>query len=162
MHVVKQIGLGALVIVALVPVFFVTALLTEFILVPWDTAITRPEMGTLARTVNDFFEVAPGSFLIPAMIALVGGVLSLRALRRDASVRALLKLFGGHLLFAAGLLILSTLAFMITNWLHPYPPVTFDPTFHGYHRSILPGIAVLALIVGWIWAQNRLFKHTTG
>lgn len=162
MNALKQIGIVALVVVALVPVFFVTSILTEFILVPWDTAITRPDAGTLARTVNDFFEVAPGSHLIPALITLVGGMLSLRALRRDASARSLLVLLGWHVLFAIGLLLLSTLGFMITNWLHPYPPVTYDPTFLGYHRSIISGILVTAVIAVWVWAQNRIYKHTTG
>jgi len=162
MNALKQLGFVALVLVALVPVFFVTAILTEFILVPWDTALVRPEVGTLARTVNDFFEIPPGAYLIPALIMLVGGVLSLRALRRDASVRTLFKLLAWHVLFAVGLLLLSTLGFLITNWLHPYPPVLYDPTYHGYHRSIIPGLIVLAVIAGWVWAQNRLSNHTTG
>jgi|GEM_PF-2354364 len=53
--------------------WFVFAFLTECLLVPWDDLGDRPPVGTLARTINDFFEGSPGDY-IPSTVFTVANV----------------------------------------------------------------------------------------
>lgn len=148
----RLIGLGLLVPGWLL-LFLTLTILTEFILVPWDTAIERPEVGTWQRTLNDFFETSPGQWSISVPLTGLSILAGVGVLRRkpEAGWRlAVVNLICVAVLWGAFLL-----AAMLNNWLHPYPPVLYDPTYHGYYRSIVPGLAVLGVCALWLLWQRR-------
>jgi hypothetical protein len=53
------------------------------------------------------------------------------------------------------LVIAFMLAALLNNWLFPYPPVLYDPTYQGYHRSLLPGGVMLGVCAAWLLWQRR-------
>ena len=129
-------------------VFFILMILTEFILVPWDTATTRPEIGTWQRTLNDFFALPPGDRLIAGLLVTISIVLTWRRHRFSLLVMAL-----GNLIFAGLAFSLFMGAALVNNMVFPYPPVLYDPAFRGYHRSIIPGLTIALLCVVWLGWQ---------
>ncbi|MFN8374942.1 MAG: hypothetical protein U0694_18960 [Anaerolineae bacterium] len=135
--------------------FFLWMLLTELILVPWDTAIERPEVGTLARTVNDFFEAAPGAYILPTIVLALSLWLTFPALRRRLTTA---YSFAAINFACVGLCIIffTFSALINNNLLFPYPPVLYDPNYIGYHRSALPGLVALAVLMGWLLWQRRI------
>ncbi|MBZ0292956.1 MAG: hypothetical protein K8L99_10375, partial [Anaerolineae bacterium] len=128
---------------------FVFMLFTELILAPWDSTLVRPEIGTWQRTLNDFFETAPGNltFAVPLLLAAIW--LSRRRLSNQWMQAAI------NLGFVVLLWILMLAAFMLNNALFPYPPVTYDPTYAGYHRSVLPFTVMMAACGGWLWLLRQ-------
>ena len=136
--------------------FFWLMLATELIFAPWDTAVTRPEIGTLQRTLNDFFETSPGNLSLAALG--VGGsmMLTITAIRRGYT--NLFRLAGINLLCFGILIAVFTPVALLNNAIFPYPPVLYDPTYHGYHRSVLPGGVMLAICAGWLLWQRRLTR----
>jgi hypothetical protein len=82
-------GVAALALVEIALFAWVLAL-TEIGLVPYDTVgePVRPPIGTLARTVNDFFESGAGAFA-PAILLLAGSLITLAARMRIAPGRML-------------------------------------------------------------------------
>jgi hypothetical protein len=124
---------------------------TSFYLVPWDVSIVRPTEGTLAKAVNDFFEVPPGSVL-PAWIFLVVSVgLFLRAWRKKGFVSELpwrfallnvLFIFAQVAVFGGGIL--------LNNLLIPFPVNAPD---EGFHRSIFSLLLEAVAIFFYIKAQ---------
>lgn len=131
-----------------VVIFLVVVMITEFTLAPWDTAIERPEVGTWQRTLNDFFERTPGNMSLAALL-IVASVLTLRR------TPARFQLVAGNLIFAGLLFSVFMIAALVNNAVFPYPPVAYDPTFRGYHRSVIPGLAVLLVCAGWLIRQIR-------
>lgn len=154
----RLIGIAALVL-TWVMLFYSLLLVTELVLVPWDTAIHRPEVGTWQRTLNDFFEVAPGSYSIAILLTGISIVLAYRALRR--SPKAGLHLAVLNLIFVLVLFVAVIAAALINNHiLFPYPPVLYDPMYRGFHRSILPVIAISLVCAGWFMTQRRVARPT--
>ncbi len=144
----RKVITGLLVGFSWLLLFFSFHLITEFVLVPWDTAVVRPEVGTWQRSLNDFFEVAPGSLLLGSLAVLLSVWLS-RPLWSQG-VAALLRLTITNILLALLLCFGVVAAFMLVNWLNPYPPVRYDPTYHGYHRSLLPFLVSCCLVAVWL------------
>ena len=132
-------------------VFWMLSILTEFVLVPWDTAVVRPEVGTWQRSLNDFFEMPPGSLLIPFMLLIGSVYVVIRSRYKHLLLRA-----GVNIAFAAGVFALFMLSAFINNAVFPYPPVLFDPTYRGYHRSLIPGLTVVVACIGWLLMQARI------
>jgi hypothetical protein len=134
--------------------FFWLTIATELIFAPWDTAVTRPEIGTWQRTLNDFFETEPGNLSLAVLGVGISVLLTITALRRGYSNLwrlAIINLICFGVLFAA-----FTPVAMLNNAIFPYPPVLYDPTYEGYHRSVLPGGVMLAICAGWLWWQRRV------
>lgn len=129
-------------------VFWVLSFLTEFVLVPWDTAVVRPETGTWQRTLNDFFEQPPGSLLVPVLLVTGSVILVIRSRQQRFFHFAAL-----NLIFAGSAFALFTVAAMVNNAVFPYPPVLFDPDYRGYYRSVIPGLTVALACAGWLAMQ---------
>lgn len=120
------------------------AAMTEGWLVPWDTAPGCPPVGTLARTINDFFEVAPGAYLPATLFVLAdAGILALR-LRRDGN-RAIWPFFFAVSNLAFGVLatILAIFSHQLPNLWLPQPRPEFDT---GFHRT-WPAIAITTILI---------------
>lgn len=124
-------------------VLFALTLMTNFIFAPWDTALHRPELGTWQRTLNDFFETAPGvyTFSLPLMIANI-----YFALRRGN----LLTLAGINFAFVLLFWVALLASFFVNNAVFPYPPVLYDPNYDGYHRAIIPAAVFALVCFGWM------------
>ncbi|HLV35990.1 MAG TPA: hypothetical protein VKY59_12780 [Spirillospora sp.] len=149
----KIIGITALPLTWLL-LFYTFVLLTTFILVPWDTAVVRPEPGTWQRTVNDFFETAPGQYSFALLLTGLSAVLAWSALRRQPVFALRLALV--NVIFAALLFAVFMLAAVLNNAVFPYPAgVLYDPTYHGFHRSVIPGMAVMLACALWLGWQRR-------
>ncbi len=138
--------------------FFVFALLTEFILVPWDTAVVRPDVGTLPRVVNDFFETGPGQYSVAVLLMGLSILLTITALRQKPNTALRFALV--NLALAAGIWLVFTLAALLNNAVFPYPAgVLYDPTYRGYHRSVIPGVAVAITCGAWLlWLRQNARK----
>ena len=158
----KLLALAVGICVMLLLLFFITLLWSELILVPWDTAIVRPEIGTLARTVNDFFERAPGSYIAPVTVTVIGVLLTLRAYRQRPSTGTLARALVYHALCFAGIIGFGVISFQVNNAVYPYTAVGYDPTYHGYYRSIIPGLTALGVLAAWIWALTRTARSQPG
>lgn len=118
---------------------------TEWLLVPWDTTTERPARGTLARSVNDFFEHAPGSCL-PAVVV-VGGSMALSAAGfvRNREGRAWLP----------ALVAACNATFIVVDYACVYFLIwvvggRLPPPQTGYHRT-WPGVLVTVLLLGLLW-----------
>lgn len=140
--------------------FVFVAAFTEIFLVPWDTAGTPPPLGTLARTVNDFFEAPPGA-LLPSWLTLAGSMwLLLRALRSGRTLawqpwRFALLAFG---YVAMGMLVMAV-GIGLNNLILPFPPNGDDP---GFHRAVIPCImqAGLAMAAVRLARTGTVHRHT--
>jgi hypothetical protein len=127
---------------------------TEWLLVPWDTTTERPARGTLARSVNDFFEHAPGSCL-PAVVV-VGGSMALSAAGfvRNREGRAWLPALVAAC--NATFIVVDYACVYFLIWVVggrlPPPQTGYDL---GYHRT-WPGVLVTVLLLGpLLWCQWR-------
>lgn len=140
-------GIVGLLVSWLVLLIMVMAM-TEIYLVPWDTAGNPPPLGTMARTVNDFFESEPGS-LIPACLVIlssVGFFIAGLAQKRGSNIIRLAWLFGlSNMTGIGAMFVFSFGAVMLNRFLMPFPPGRGDP---GFHRSILP--AIICGVVMWV------------
>lgn len=56
MQTAKRLGAIVLLIGTWLFLFYTLTFYTSLIMTPWDTAITRPDVGTWQHTLNDFFE----------------------------------------------------------------------------------------------------------
>ncbi len=134
--------------------FGILTFFTQLIMVPWDTAITQPELGTWQRTLNDFFASVPGYFLFSASILVMSIVLSLKIIRGQS--RHLLILIAGNIVFAVVLWGVFLIAISVNNAvLFPYPDVNYYPSYAGFHRSIFPGLCILLVCAIWLFWQKR-------
>ncbi|MCA9884930.1 MAG: hypothetical protein KC708_18265 [Anaerolineae bacterium] len=132
-------------------IYFFLVLETEFILVPWDTTLIRPDIGTWQRTLNDFFEVGIGSWIIPAGVVIANMLMALRLLRR----RRILpwKFIINNALFVWMFIPMMLLVAQLNNTIFPPTAADFEP---GYYRSIIPGLVVVLLTSIWFMVQGRL------
>jgi hypothetical protein len=146
----------ALLILAWLTMFFVLTIITDFTLVPWDTAIVRPEVGTWQRSLNDFFENPPGQHLFSIPIVFLSIIISIKAIRHHPE--AVNRLLLIHLLFTPILFGFWMGAAMVNNAVYPYPPVQYDPNYPGYYRSVIPLAAIVVVCTGWFYCQMRLAK----
>jgi hypothetical protein len=139
--------------------FFVLSFFTELILAPWDTAVVIPEVGTIERSANDFFSTAPGESSVAILLLIISLWLTIPALRRRLDTWY--QFAGTNLMCLAALLLTFTPAAIINNnILFPYPPVLYDPNYEGYHRSVFPGLVILAVCLGWLLWQRRIRQST--
>jgi hypothetical protein len=132
-------------------VFFILMVLTEFVLAPWDTAIHQPEIGTWQRTVNDFFVQEPGNLVIASLLIVASIYLTWRQRAYPLWALAL-----GNVVFAVLVMGLFMGAAIVNNAVFPYPPVLYDPNYHGYHRAVIPGLIVALVCTAWLRWQIRL------
>jgi hypothetical protein len=146
----------SLLMLAWLAVFFILTMITDFTLVPWDTAIERPAVGTWQRSLNDFFENPPGQYLFSIPIVFLSIIISIKAIRHHPE--ALNRLLLVNLLFAPILLAMWMAAVFVNNAVYPYPPVLYDPNYHGYYRAVIPLTAVIAVCISWFYGQIRLAK----
>lgn len=156
MNLMKSLGKFGILIACWLVIFYVLTFITQLTLAPWDTAVERPAIGTWQRTLNDFFESAPGHFAISAPLTLACIILSAVTLRRNQA--ALNRLLLIHLTFAPILLAMWMGAVVVNNAVYPYPPVLYDPNYHGYYRSVIPMAAVVVTCAIWLYGQLRLAK----
>ena len=135
-------------------ILFILAMFTEFIMAPWDTAITQPDIGTWQRTLNDFFDLGPGQWLVATAVVLGNVYIAFRLwLKRN---RLPWRFIINNALFVWLLFPLMMLAFRLNSIIFPYPDVLYDPNYRGYHLSIVPGVVALAVSAMWFMVQNRL------
>src|SRR5690606_33475878 len=84
-QVVKRWGMIAVLVLTWLILYYTLAFFTSLIMAPWDTALTRPELDTWQRSLNDFFETGGGQIVALAfMLASMGVVLP--SLRRRPSL----------------------------------------------------------------------------
>lgn len=140
-------GSGTLLLVGTWCFLFVwIAAMTEGWLVPWDCIgpPERPPLGTWARTVNDFFEVPPGSIL-PGVVFIVASASIFVARTARTTNRALLPWA-----FAAT----NVIFFLVDSYLvmgaHQLPDLWLleprPPLDVGYHRT-WPAILVTGVLL---------------
>jgi hypothetical protein len=130
--------------------FFMLAA-TEGWLVPWDCVHVslRPPLGTWERTVNDFFEGPPGSFLPALGFMLVSVTIFLVGTLRTRG-RSLLPgaLAVTNLAFALAHILLLDVADRLPILRLPEPRPAIDV---GYYRT-WPAILITAVLVGLLFA----------
>lgn len=119
-------------------IWFVTV--TEGLLVPWDTIPIRPPVGTLERTINDFFEVPPGAYSLAVLFLALDAVLFIIRLWNAASKTWLPLIFAiTNALFLLITTVLISWARALTDLWLPYPLLGV-----GFGRN---GLAILGTIV---------------
>lgn len=155
---VKRWGMIAVLALTWVILFYTITFYASLIMTPWDTALTRPEVGTWQRSLNDFFEAGAGQLVGLALI-LASMAVVIPALRRSPALAV--ELVMSNLIFWGVLLIVFYAATMINNHvLYPYPPVMYDPNYEGFHRSVFPAISMLAVCIGWLlWLRHIGTRH---
>jgi len=129
---------------------------TEGWLVPWDclNRAERPPLGSWERTVNDFFEVPPGSILPGVVFTVVSAsIFVVRTVK--ATDRAVLPwVFAG-----TNIIFFLVVSFAVIRahelpdlWLpQPRPPIDV-----GYHRT-WPAILTTTVLVGVLFlVQSRI------
>ncbi len=127
---------------------------TEILLAPWDTTPQRPPVGTLARSVNDFFEDAPGAYLPPATAVGASVVLFAVGFVRKRAGRACLPTFlaGANALFVVLDVLAVRLAQQLLERRLPPSQTGYDL---GYNRTWLSILATAVLLAFLYWAQWR-------
>lgn len=121
-------------------------------LVPWDTTNVRPPVGTWQRSLNDFFEVPHGEYMVFAIVGLLVGGIILRTLwhRWESAMRIVVA----NLIALVGMPIVLIVVFGIQNLFFPiqYNNLTGELPTYGYGRSVVPMIAIA--IIFWLWARE--------
>ena len=149
-----KIGLLMLAGIAL---FYVLTFVTQLTLTTWDGALDWPAVGTWQRALNDFFAADPGRLIISIPVILVTIALTVFILRRHPD--ALNRLVILNWLFIPTTILVWLAAVTINNnWIYPYPPVQYDPTYRGFHLVILPITAMVVTYLLWLGYQLRLAK----
>jgi len=122
--------------------FMYVAAMTEGWLVPWDCwpASERPPLGTWARTVNDFFEIPPGSILPGVVVVTISAGIFLSRTSR-ATKRTLLPLA-----FATTNLLLLVVDVFLVAVAHQLPDLWRAPNDIGYHQT-WPSILVTTILL---------------
>jgi hypothetical protein len=154
MRAVKHTIVLALIALTWLAILFTATLFTELIMAPWDTAIVLPEVGTWQRTVNDFFDHG-GALVVGTVLTVAGIALTRPRFLRSRHIR--LKLALGNLAFVGAMWAVFMLATFINNqFLYPYPSVTYDPGYAGFHRSVLPMTAQVVIWALWLlWLRRE-------
>lgn len=128
---------------------------TEGWLAPWDTQRFRPPLGTWERTVNDFFEGAPGSLLPALIVILMSLVFYMYGLSQSKNKEILTWKFAVTNLF---FIILDALLVIWSRrllylWLpQPRPRINV-----GYHLT-WPAILVTIVLVGILITTQAIFS----
>jgi len=138
-----------------VTLFFVILLMngfTEMVFVPWDTTSVelRPEIGTLERSVNDFFEAGIGSKLLS--IILIGGsfLIFIFRFKKEAQKDQLLYLFA----FLNFLFFLAVVFSMFVG--HYMINAGFFGEGDGY-QGVWPSAVILFIsYIALFWAQIKI------
>ena len=162
MRLLRNLVLFAGILITTGMVIFFLSITNLLLLVPWDTALFRPEIGTWQRTVNDFFEGHTGenaTFIVMALISIVPIVRTLFR-RWDAALRIIVA---NLLFFFLGYIILIG-TFVITNLIFPgHPPgeiIDTNPFIgHNYTRSIIPLVTLWILYAVWFREIASLAKQ---
>ncbi len=132
--------------------FFLWILLaaaTEGWLVPWDTVPGRPPLGTIARTINDFFEIAPGAVLPSTFFVLVSLVVFLlRFTRSDNKVSLLFFFAASNFVFGVLVILLASFSLQLPNLWLSQPRPRFDTGFH----QTWPAIVITVILVMFLFA----------
>jgi hypothetical protein len=119
---------------------------TEALLVPWQCNCswdTRPALGTLPRTLNDFFEVQ-GQDLPSLIFLLITGSICLARILRAKKRTWLPWMFSlASLLFLVADLFVTNLSWSLSDWIVG-PRLGIDA---GYHRT---WYVLLADLILWI------------
>jgi len=128
---------------------YVLWLMNIILLVPWDVAVTRPDVGTWQRTLNDFFEGRFGeNILLLTVVAMTAVPILVTLFRRWYSGTKIVAL---SLIVALVTYVLVMLSFLPINVLLPTGQDISDPFSQNYTRSLIP------LIITWagyaIWAR---------
>jgi cytochrome bd-type quinol oxidase subunit 2 len=129
---------------------------TEGFLVPWDCVPRsgRPPLGTWDRTVNDFFEIPPGSIL-PALIVVVfsASVFVVRSLRTTRRALLPLAFAATNAVFVLANVFLGVLARKVNDSLLPRPRPLIDV---GYHHTWPVILVTTILLIVLFLVQSRL------
>lgn len=138
----------------LISLFMLAA--TEGWFVPWDCVQVslRPPLGTWERTINDFFEGPPGSFL-PALGFMLVSVATFLAGTLRTRRRVLLPgaLAVTNLAFVLADILLLDVADRLPILRLPEPRPAIDV---GYYRT-WPAILITTVLVGLLFAvQSRI------
>ena len=145
---VKLLAQWGLLILAWVAGFYVLTFLTQLTFTPWDGAVDWPAVGTWQRTLNDFFASDPGRLVLSVPVVGISICLTVSNLRHHPD--NINRVIGRAGLFIPLLLLTWYTAIMVNNALHPYPPVTYDPNYRGFHLTLIPGTALIGLCVVWL------------
>ncbi len=113
--------------------FIWIAAMTEGTLAPWDVAPGRPPLGTFERSLNDFFEGAPGVYLPAALVIAASACLFIARLTRpDNKTWLPLEFAATNLAFVVAFTILAIPLHYLPNLWLPQPRPAIDA---GYHRT---------------------------
>ncbi|HLU09492.1 MAG TPA: hypothetical protein VK003_07475 [Oceanobacillus sp.] len=151
---VKRWGMIAVLVLTWLILYYTLAFFTSLIMAPWDTALTRPELDTWQRSLNDLFETGGGQIVALALMLASMGVV-LPSLRRRPSL-AIQYVMSNAIFWCLLLIVFYAAAMINNNVLYPYPSVPYDPNYQGFHRSVFPGISILALCIGWLLWLRRV------
>lgn len=124
--------------------FLWLAAMTEGWLAPWDVAPGRPPLGTLARSLNDFFEGAPGVYLLAALVIIVSAGLFVARLSRPGDKTWLpLEFAAENVAFVLAVGMLANVAHQLPNLWLPQPRPAMDV---GYRRT-WPALVIMATLL---------------
>jgi TRAP-type C4-dicarboxylate transport system permease large subunit len=131
--------------------------LTEGWGAPWDTAPIRPPAGDWQRTLNDFFESAPGMYLPTFVFLGTSGLLFLLTVVRTQVFRVTSFIFGSTNLIAFAVLmtlIIPMQIFLIKTPAHLTPQ---DWSYWGdFTREWPLSLTALIVFAGLFIVQPRL------
>ncbi len=144
-------GVGLVLLLSSWFVLYVWTLIgTEALLVPWGfggTWYTPPALGTVPRTINDFFGTIGKD--VPSLIFVLvsGGIVAVRMLRSSNRTWLPLVFFLANVVFLAADLLATSFSWSLSNWVVG-PRIGIDT---GYHRTWY-GIAASGLlwIIFWV------------
>jgi hypothetical protein len=130
--------------------FFIVRVYAEWAFAPWEAAVVLPSIGTWQRTLNDFFDIGTGSYLVAAITVLLSMMLVLNSQRQ--------RHYPYLIVANLGLLISLPLALFgsayINRYLFPVGQIT-------YGTAVLPFIAYLVLTGLWLFTQ-KVILHSQG
>lgn len=134
--------------------------MTEGLGAPWDIAPVRPPLGHWQRTLNDFFESAPGMYLPTIIFFGVEICLYMYTVIRTQTVKIASLVFGLSIIVAMNVNVLIALPirqFFIRIPAHLTPA---DWLYHGDFRREWPlSLVGLAIIVILFWVQPRIVGY---
>lgn len=154
---VVVVGIGALIGTWML-LFVAVAGITEAWMAPWDVRLNRPALGTIERTLNDFFEEEPGAIMFAGLLVTISVGLFLTRMVFSANRTRIPWTFAAANLgfvfvgipLAAGTNVLPYL------WLPQPRP---EPDI-GYHLVWPSALSLLALGGVLLWMQWRFTRCT--
>jgi hypothetical protein len=148
-------GLGIVaLIISWAALFIVVHWYTALFLVPWDTTLIEPPSGTFSQVLNDFFASPLGSVLPSWAITLTSVALFVRALRSGRVSALSVWIFAAINLACCVVGFLAMpVAIEATRLVWPYPT---DRRDIGFHRSIIPFVALMLVVAINVSLQRRI------